>query len=81
MILKNGERENLQNWRPITLLNIDYKLIATVLANGLQKVQQILINEDHVRYVKGRRGTDVARLIQDIIDFTNRNLQNSFSFL
>ena len=71
LIFKNGERENLQNWRPITLLNIDYKLITTVLANRLQKVLHILINEDQVGYVKGRRGTDVARLIQDVIDFAN----------
>ena len=38
LIFKNGDREDLQNWRPITLLNIDYKLIATVLANRLQNV-------------------------------------------
>ena len=30
-----------------------------------------MINEDQVGYVKGRRGTDVARLIQDAIDFAN----------
>ena len=71
LIFKNGEKENLQNWRPITLLNIDYKLIATVLANRLQKVLKQLINEDQVGYVKGRRGTDIARLIQDVIDFSN----------
>ena len=70
LIFKNGERENLQNWRPITLLNIDYKLIATVLSNRLQKVLHTLISEDQVGYVKGRRSTDVARLIQDVIQIT-----------
>ena len=35
LIFKKGYRENLQNWRPITLLNIDYKLIATALTNRL----------------------------------------------
>ena len=61
----------MQNWRPITLLNIDYKLIATALTNRLHNVIQKLIDEDQVGYVKGRRGSDVARLIQDVIDFAN----------
>ena len=31
---KKGDEENLANWRPITLLNYDYKIMATVTAHA-----------------------------------------------
>jgi hypothetical protein len=27
LLFKKGEREDIRNWRPITLLNVDYKII------------------------------------------------------
>ena len=30
LVYKKGDREDLTNWRPITLLNTDYKIIARV---------------------------------------------------
>lgn len=37
-LFKSGDETNLNNWRPITLLNLDYKIIARTLAQRLQKV-------------------------------------------
>ena len=40
----NKDKTALENWRPITLLNLDYKLIAKVLALTIKKYyQQLLI--------------------------------------
>ena len=52
LLYKKGDKEDIRNWRPITLLNVDYKLAAMVLANRLQKVLTSLINEDQVGYIK-----------------------------
>ena len=30
-LFKKGEREDIRNWRPITLLNVDYKIISKIL--------------------------------------------------
>ena len=62
-----GEHENLQNWRPINLLNYDYKILAYVLASRLQKVIGNIVKNDQTGYIKGRFVGQNIRLIQDII--------------
>ncbi len=43
---KEKNRLFLKNWRPISLLNIDYKIIAKILAIRLQEVLPTIINDD-----------------------------------
>ena len=62
----------LKNWRPITLLNTDYKILAKALANRLTEFLPYLINEDQTGYVKGRFIGCNIRLIEDIIIHCNR---------
>ena len=46
LIHKNGDRFECKNWRPIILLNADYKLCARALAGRLLKVLHYVINPD-----------------------------------
>lgn len=69
LLHKGGERENIKNWRPLTLLNTDYKIIAKLLAMRLKKVLPKIIHSDQKGFVKGRNISDANRLIQDIIDY------------
>lgn len=68
---KHLDRENLNNWRPITLTNTDYKLLAKILAVRLSLVIPRLINEDQVGYLKGRNISTVIRTIDDVINYLN----------
>jgi hypothetical protein len=46
LLYKSGEREDIRNWRPLTLLNSDYKIIAKILAERLKVVLPKLIHSD-----------------------------------
>ena len=51
---KDTEPYLIKNWRPITLLNCDYKIAAKALASRLKKVLPKLVNSDQTGFMKGR---------------------------
>lgn len=71
LIYKKGDPDNLENWRPISLLTIDYKIAARVLAKRLQKVIHNIVSLDQQGYIKNRYIGYNIRQIQDIIDYTD----------
>ena len=56
MLIPKGNKDKrlLKNWRPISLLNVYYKIMTKALAIRLQKVISSIINSDQVGYIKGR---------------------------
>lgn len=71
LIFKKGDPENIENWRPISLLNTDYKIAARTLAKRIQKVLPKIISLDQQGYIKNRFIGFNIRQIQDIIDYTD----------
>ena len=65
----------LQNWRPISLLNTDYKLIAHILANRLQHVLPEIVSQNQNGYLRERYIGYNIRTIIDIIDNATLNNQ------
>ena len=58
----------LNNWRPISLLNVNYKTLTKVLAMRLQNVLNKIISTDQVGYINGRyMGTNI-RTTADIVN-------------
>lgn len=54
LLYKKGDPLNLKNWRPITLLNTDYKILARCLAQRMKAVLPQIINSDQNGFIKGR---------------------------
>lgn len=68
-------RDQIKNWRPITLLNVIYKIGAACIANRMKKVLPSLIHEDQSGFISGRYLGDNFRLIYDLIEYLNENKQ------
>ncbi len=69
LIHKKDDKEDIGNYRPISLTNVDYRILAFVLANRLQSVIGKVINNDQTAYIKGRYMGYNIRLINDVIDY------------
>ena len=73
LIEKQGkDRLFLKNWRPISLLNVDTKILAKALADRLKKVLNKLIDIEQNAYVEGRNIHDGIRTIDQVIDYASK---------
>ena len=67
----NKSKEYIKNWRPISLLNVIYKIGSACIANRIKKVLPQLINDDQTGFIANRYIGDNIRLIYDMIDYLN----------
>lgn len=71
---EDGSLLDLSNWRPITLLNVDFKIASKAIAKRIEPTLPNLIHSDQTGFVKGRYIGENIRLINDIMEYTS--LQN-----
>jgi hypothetical protein len=57
------------NYRPITLLNTDYKVFMKALTTKLARHIGHIVHEDHAGFIRGRSIHDQMRLAQLMVDF------------
>lgn len=60
----------IKNWRPLTLLNCNYKIATKAIANRIKSVIPQLINNDQTGFLKGRFIGENIRLIDSLINYT-----------
>ena len=72
LIPKPGKpRDSIKGWRPISLLNVDFKIISAAIANRLKTVINDLISTTQTAYIKGRYIGENTRLMYDVIEHVN----------
>lgn len=72
---KKGDRLDIRNWRPISLLNVDYKLAARTIAGRLLRVIHLVVEKDQTCGVPGRFIGENVAFLRDVVDFAT--LSNS----
>ena len=73
LIYKNkGERTDISNYRPITLLNTDYKFLTGILSDRISPFLPDLISTDQTCAINGRYMEDNLIMMQDLYDFCNQ---------
>ena len=79
---KDAEPFFIKNWRPLTLLNCDYKIAAKSIANRLKLSLPDLINYDQTGFIKGRFIGENIRLIDSVICYAKeKNIPGLLLFL
>ena len=68
---KDQGLNELKNWRPITLLNCDYKIASKAIASRLKFVLSDLIDHDQTGFLKGRSIAENICFINDVISYTH----------
>ena len=72
LIEKRGkDKRYIRNWRPISLLNVDTKILSKALASCLKKVIAQLISHDQTAYVPKRNICESIRLTSDLLDYAD----------
>ena len=69
---KGKDRNYLENWRPISLINVDAKIASKVIAARIIKVLPEIIHTNQTGYVKGRFIGEAARSIIDVMEYTKQ---------
>ena len=68
-IYKKKDPSNISNYQPITLLNMDYKLLTKSLAIQLTEHIHSMIHPDQVGFIPKRSIFNCIRLADTIIDY------------
>lgn len=76
LLYKKNSIYDLGNWRPISLLNVDFKIITKCLSNRLRNVLPKLIIKFQTCGVRGRSITDNIIAIQNMIELCNQTHKN-----
>ena len=73
LLCKDQENSFLiKNWRPISLLNLDYKLVSKVLSTRLRGVLGDIVSPYQTCSVPGRSIMDNLHLFRNIISYANQ---------
>ena len=63
----------LKNWRPISLLNVDYKIATKAIANRIKKVITNIVSNAQTGFIKGRYIGENIRLLYEVLDYVDEN--------
>ena len=70
---KDKDIRYLKHWRPLTLLNTDYKILAKAMGSRMRTVLPEIINPDQVAYLKERFIGQNIRVVDDVLFFAHEN--------
>ena len=68
---KDKDKRLIQNWRPVSLLNVELKILSKTLANHIKKYLLFLTSSNQTAYVEGRFISEGGRLFSDILQVTD----------
>ena len=77
----NKSRKYIKNWRPISLLNVTYKIASGCIASRIKTILPSIIDLDQSGFMSERFIGDNIRLVYDILNFSNEHKINGILLL
>ena len=65
---KGKDKRMIENWRPVSLLNVDLKIFSKAVASRLRACLDTIISSEQCAHVQGRLISQNGRLIYDILE-------------
>ena len=72
VIYKEGDQKDIASYRPISLLNLNYKICTATLKNRMQQTLDNTIGENQTAAIKNTTILHTLSTIRDIIDASNK---------
>ncbi|CAM2118286.1 unnamed protein product [Caretta caretta] len=73
LLPKKGDLRDLRNWRPVSLLSTDYKIVAKAISLRLGSVMADVVHPDQTYTVPGRSIFDNLFLVRDLLELGRRD--------
>ena len=77
---KGRDKRLIKNWRSISLINVDTKIASKSLAIRIKGFLLQLVNCDQTAYVKGRNMGESIRLIDDLLEYVDKENLDGLMF-
>ncbi|KAJ3605908.1 hypothetical protein NHX12_027951, partial [Muraenolepis orangiensis] len=71
LLPKKGNLQDIKNWRPVSLLCVDYKLLSKAFATRLGRAVEQVIHRDHTYCVPGTSMVYNVHLIRDVLEVSS----------
>ena len=79
---KDANLNSIKNWRPLTLLNCDYKIATKAIASRIKMVLPKLVSNDQTGFIRDRFIGENIRLIDSVSKYTKaKNMPGLLLFL
>ena len=81
LLFKKGDRNEIGNWRPISLLNVDYKILAKIITERMKSCLPKILHPDQKGFVPSRRLEDAVIKTRCLIEYCQSHNNPSYMIL
>ncbi|GKV51190.1 hypothetical protein SLEP1_g57860 [Rubroshorea leprosula] len=80
LVPKSNNPQKIEEYRPISLIGVMYKILSKLLANRLKKVLHQVVGEQQTAFLSGRQLMDGVLIANEVIDEAKKKKRKTIMF-